>query len=429
MIKIRNVIILTILIILSLSQTTAITQKSDLVCNEIVKTRSFDSNISDMINLVNESLVRRYLEEQVAFGPRPTGSENCSRTADYLYNEFEKMGLNVEFDHFSFFRYKDKNIIATLNGSDSSSDAVFIICCHYDTWPGSPGANDDASGCAAILAIAKVMSQYSFNHTVKFILFSGHEQGAYGSTDYAQKAYYKDENIQGVLCPGSIGRPSKNGSIIQLSKSYRSDWIYYLTCDIAEEYKDELNVTVEPVPIWFCDNLPFTRYGFTSTTVIPGPSDIEDHCPEDDLDRINYSYLTTVTKLLLVTTICMANKPIDVQVRFVTPIEGFFYISDKICFKMPLKKSIAAYLQGMTYLLGKRIVARINITSEEKISNVIYSIDNEIKYSDVVTEPPFEWKIRRKTQHIPLLGRHSLEVTVTTTSGKTAYDEMDIFII
>jgi hypothetical protein len=132
---------------------------------------------------------------------------------------------------------------------------------------------------------------------------------------------------------------------------------------------------------------------------------------------------------VLAAAIDIANRPIAVQVRFVTPKEGCFYIFDRIYFDLPLKKSFTPYLQGMTYLLGKKIIARINITGEEKISNVLYSIDNEIKYGDVVTEPPFEWQIRRSSYHIPLLGRHTLEVTVTTMSGKTAYDQMDIFII
>lgn len=429
MVKRKTILFRTGLIICILSLTTTVPQKSDIVLNEIVKTNSVDPDINDMINMINESMLREYLEKQVAFGPRPTGSQNCDRVADYLFSEFVNMSLDVRFKSFNFLRCNGRNIIATLNGSDNASDAEFIFCCHYDTWPGSPGANDDASGCAAILAIAKIMSQFSFNHTMRFILFSGHEQGAYGSIDYAQKAYGKDDNIHAVICLGSIGRIAKNATVLQMSKSYRSDWIFYSVQHICEKYTDIFNLTVEPVPVWFADNLPFQRYGFTSTVVWAGPSDIEDHCPEDDIDRINFSYLTNITKLMLITAVDISNKPIDVQVRFVTPKEGRFYISDKICFNVSQKKSIISDFQGMTYLFGKKIIARINITAEEEISNAIYSIDNEIKYTDVVTEPPYEWQIRKWSSLLRYFGRHTMGVTITTVSGKVAYDEMDIFVL
>lgn len=429
--KSRNIVILTgLIIILPLCSTTAITQKSELVCNEIVTARSFDSDIIDMINMVNGSLVREYLEKQVAFGPRPTGSENCSMAADYLYNEFKKMGLNVEFDPFKFLRCKGKNIIATLNGTDSSSDAVFILCSHYDTWENSPGANDDASGVAAVMAIAKIMSQYSFNHTIKFILFSGHETGAYGSLAYAQQAYFDDENIVAVLVLGSIGRVGKNGDAIHMSRTYRTDWILHLTQEISNTFMKYVNLLVEPVPVWSADNRPFEKYGFSATIFTPGEQDPPDHCPEDNIERINFSYLVKVTKLMLITTIELVNRPIDVQVRFVTPYEGCFYFSDKLFFKLPGYNLISTGLQGITYIGSRFVIARVNITTTEEINEVIFTIDKKIRVNGICKEPPYEWMIRKTTLFLhPFFGKHTLEVTVTTMGGKTAYDEMDIFII
>jgi len=244
------------------------------------------------------------------------------------------------------------------------------------------------------------------------------------------KAYERGDNIQGLICPGSIGRPAKSSNIFQMSKTYRTDWIYYLTQDICEKFKDTLELIIEPVPIWFCDNLAFEKYGFTSTALISGPSEIKDHCPEDDIDRINFSYLTRITKLMLMTTDQMANKPIDVQVQFVTPKEGFFYFTDNVKFKNPLTKTIFSQFQGMTYIRGNRITASINITSDEEISNVIYSFDTIVRYNDVILEPPYDLKIQtRSFGRFLFKGKHTLGVTVTTVNGNTAYDEMDIFII
>lgn len=424
-------IILTVMLvfILFFSSVSAINTEKQVISVKNIIQHSYEEDFIEMINQINESMVRKYLDGQVAFGPRPTGSENCSKTADYLYSEFKKMGLDVEFQPFSFIRNKGKNVVATLNGTDSSSDAVFIICCHYDTWPGSPGANDDASGCAAVLAIANVMSRSAFNHTVRFILFSGHEQGAYGSSAYARKAYENGDNIQGVICLGSIGRISNSENIFQICRSYRSDWIYELTKETCEKY-GFLNLTVEPVPMMYADNLPFERYGFTSTFAGSGPDDVKDHCPEDDLDLINYSYLARITQIMFIVSVKLASDPIDLQVRFISPKEGYIYFTNNLKMRHPLTKTLFIDLQGITYLIGNRITADIDIKSNEEISYVIYSVDKEFNYVNYVREPPYSWKIRLHSYgHYLFKGRHTIEVTVMTVSGKTAYDEMDVFIV
>jgi len=59
----------------------------------------------------------------------------------------------------------------------------------YDCTSGSLGADDDGSGVAAVLASASIMSHYAFNHTIRFIAFSGEEVGTYGSFTYAKEAY------------------------------------------------------------------------------------------------------------------------------------------------------------------------------------------------------------------------------------------------
>jgi acetylornithine deacetylase/succinyl-diaminopimelate desuccinylase-like protein len=117
---------------------------------------SFDPEIIDMINMINQSLVSSYLEKLVSFGPRPTGSKNCNDAADYLYNEFEKMGLNVRFDPWKYPLRHGKNVVATLNGTNNPNGETYVLCAHYDTTWNSPGANDDGSSVAAMLSIAKI---------------------------------------------------------------------------------------------------------------------------------------------------------------------------------------------------------------------------------------------------------------------------------
>ncbi|MEF8847797.1 MAG: M28 family peptidase, partial [Candidatus Thermoplasmatota archaeon] len=137
-------------------------------------------DLSSLILQVKESLVVNYISSLVAFGPRVTGTPACENAGNYIASTFNGMGLDVEIKPWNNGGYQGDNIEATLEGEDSSSDQIYIVCAHYDSVSGSPGADDNAAGTAAVMACAKVMSEYSFSHTVRFVTFSGEEQGLLG---------------------------------------------------------------------------------------------------------------------------------------------------------------------------------------------------------------------------------------------------------
>lgn len=99
------------------------------------------------------------------------------------------------------------NVVATLKGTDPNDDRIFLISGHLDNMRSNvmdrekdaPGANDDASGVAAVLECARIMSQRSFPATVIFVAVSGEEQGLLGATFMAEKAKKENRNIEAVL--------------------------------------------------------------------------------------------------------------------------------------------------------------------------------------------------------------------------------------
>ncbi len=83
-------------------------------------------------------------------------------------------------------------------------DEVYILCGHYDAisedpWNRAPGAEDNASGTAAVLEAAEVLAPYRLDRTVKFLAFSGEEEGLLGSRAYAREEYEGGANILGVF--------------------------------------------------------------------------------------------------------------------------------------------------------------------------------------------------------------------------------------
>lgn len=180
--KAIGVIFAVIILVIPIQSVFAKAQQSELKNEDALKSGS-NSSIIDMINMANESMIWTYLVGLVDIGPRYTGSGNCISASHYVYNEFEKLGLDVYIDQWFFPRYSCRNVVATLNGSDSSSDAVIVVCAHYDTisypkpYDRSPGANDDGAGVAAMLAIANICSKYTFAHTIRFVTLSREEEG------------------------------------------------------------------------------------------------------------------------------------------------------------------------------------------------------------------------------------------------------------
>jgi len=392
----------------------------------------YDLNITDLINIVNESILQYYLEKFVSFGPKDTGSENCTKTAEWIKQEFEYLGLYTYFDDWKLNKARDRNVISIKNGSDLTSDAVILICAHYDTIGNSPGANDDGTGIAAMLAIANITRNYSFNNTIRFTALSGEEIGTFGSLADAQRAYKQDENIIAVLNIDTVGyaNTTQDGKYILMSTPERAEWITLFSDQIAKKYEEQVGIIVQYIPNYRgSDHQAYIDYGYDGVGYVqPNPDQYHwMHTPEDTIDKINFSYFVKVTKLVLATAVELACKPIDVQIRLITPYEGYIYLAKYPIFRLPGFNLLRYGLRGMTYIIGKGL-AKVNITTDEEIQYVIFVIDGDIWW--IIREPPYEWTIQATPySFFPIRGKHTLQVGVLTSSGKTAYDEMDIFVI
>ena len=427
--KIIACIFVFFMLIIPIQSAFGITQNIEIENNVESREVTFDTDIVEMIPQVNESMLFTYLKGLVDIGTRYVGSENCNKAANYLHDEFERLGLDVYIDPWRYPKYKCRNVIATLNGTDTSSDATFVLCAHFDTIGDSPGANDDGSGIAAMLAIANITSKYSFNHTLRFVATSGEEVGLYGSHDYARKAYLRNENIVGVLNIDTIGNTTvKGGNVAYLLKPERSEWMSSIIKELSQTYMNYINLSVLSIKNRNNDHRSFLNYGYDVVQFVQlARGNYPLHTPQDTFEKVNFTYLTKITKLILATTVELVNKPIDVQVRFVTPKEGYIYLFDLPILRQPRINILGKNARGMTYIIG-RTTARINITTKEEINSVSYSIDGIASFPGFLQGSPYEWVIKFSNKIFPLTGKHTLGVYVCTSSGKTAYDEMDVFV-
>jgi acetylornithine deacetylase/succinyl-diaminopimelate desuccinylase-like protein len=180
-------IIILLAILSPLSYSYEIYDSSIYLTQDIQKpiNRLYTPNLLEMIKQVNESTLENHIQTIQDFGPHPTGSIELEEVKEYLYQQLTEYDLSVDLKPWNYKFKSGYNVEATLPGIGSNTGIV-IICAHYDSVAVSPGADDDGSGVVSVLTIAEIMSKAEFNSTIKFVLFSGEEQGLYGSHKNAE---------------------------------------------------------------------------------------------------------------------------------------------------------------------------------------------------------------------------------------------------
>jgi hypothetical protein len=164
--------------------------------------------------------------------PLPSG-DGIGGAAAWIRAEFERASadaggrLKVELDTFDQVPVPPRvpnpvsisNVVATLPGS---SDRTLVISGHYDSMPSNifdpvsaaPGADDDASGVAAVLELARVMARHTYRATLVFMAVAGEEEGLLGSAHWAKAARGRGANIEAMLDNDIIGSSrSESGTV------------------------------------------------------------------------------------------------------------------------------------------------------------------------------------------------------------------------
>ena len=263
--------------------------------------RLYTLNLLEMIQQVNESTLENHIQTIQHFGPHPTGSIELEEVKEYLYQQLNEYDLSVDLKPWNYKFKSGYNVEATLPGI-GSNNGIVIICAHYDSVAVSPGTDDDGSGVASVLTIAEIMSKTEFNSTIRFVLFSGEEQGLYGSHKYAEEAYENQENIIGVICLDGVGYADNylSSHTIKNFADESSDWIVDISRSIIKEYTEYVNLEILRFPNErISDHHSFYELGFQTSYFLEYTINPYYHTSEDTIDKMNMSYLTKICRLAL----------------------------------------------------------------------------------------------------------------------------------
>ena len=188
------------------------------------------AQIDKIVAEISSKRIESYIRKLVSFETRHTMSETESDTRGigaarrWIKSELERCGagkLQVAFDsHVAPVSARISrpteivNVVATLPGTqEASKDRLYVVSGHYDSrntdvmdaTGKAPGANDDASGTAAVMEMACVMAKHRFDATLVFMTVAAEEQGLLGAGHWARQARANNLNVAGMLNNDIIG--------------------------------------------------------------------------------------------------------------------------------------------------------------------------------------------------------------------------------
>lgn len=247
-------------------------------------------------------------------------SAGLDAEAAYITRVLQQAGLAVTNFRstaidYAHGRREVSNIIATKPGLLPESEGVFIVCAHYDSTaaasPGwaegwatmpAPGADDNGSGTAAVLEIARVLAPHTFAYTIRFCFFAGEEQGLYGSQAYAESLHAAGANILGVINLDMIGYDGNGDGVVEVHTGHTlaSQALGRVLVRNMQRYAPSLRPSLfAERAIWASDHAPFWRLGYPALQVIEDRSwdfNPRYHTSRDVLAVLDTGYCTGIAR-------------------------------------------------------------------------------------------------------------------------------------
>jgi PKD repeat protein len=232
------------------------------------------------------------------------------KATQYAYERFTAFGLPAAYHEYNLTGTGlRRNVIAEQAGL-SQPERLFLITAHLDSTSGSPntlapGADDNASGSTAVLLAAEILSQYTFDCTLRYVLFTGEEQGLYGSEAYAQQAFTNGDDIEAVLNLDMIAYNSDAFPILDLHTRPPSNpgnvddmLIASLFVDVISAYNLSLSPQIFQDGISYSDHYSFWQVGYPAILAIEDDDDFTPyyHTINDRLNTLDLNYFTKFVK-------------------------------------------------------------------------------------------------------------------------------------
>jgi hypothetical protein len=221
-------------------------------------------------------------------------AQNKDTARTFLQGEFAKLGMTPQLQKYGA---SGANVYATLPSTNGSKETI-VVGAHFDSVRGGPGANDNATGTAMVLAAAKDLAALKDrNVNVVFVLFDEEEKGLIGSDRFAKMLKDQKVPVTSVHTVDQMGWDADGDRAIELELPDGK---------LAELYETAareagLNVPLEVTRTDTSDHQSFRKYGFQAIGLteeyVNGDTTPYYHTPRDTYATVNWDYLTSSTRL------------------------------------------------------------------------------------------------------------------------------------
>lgn len=368
--NISRFLIVSLNVCMLLSTTACSSHQADFSNQETVKTEVSTEEkvvtIQELVDSVSQSKLADYTaklsgETEIAAGDytttlanRITGSESYELAAQYVYEFLESLGLEVKYQsgikeesimEGMTITYPYKNVIAEKKGTTHPEEVV-VLCAHLDstavglsrvdaafsemdaesfdsdesdmsgkleggsTMEHAPGADDNATGCAAVLHMAELLSQYEFERSIRFCFFDAEEEGFIGSTAYVESLGDAADNIKAVINLDMLGWDSDGEPNFSIVTQFDQAETYEAQQEISRVFEKAVSnyglseaVTIKNVTAsleLISDQISFWNAGIPAVLIMEDTADLNPNAnmKEDDFKNLNLEYYTDVVKVI-----------------------------------------------------------------------------------------------------------------------------------
>ncbi len=226
-----------------------------------------DAWVEDLLDEIEGDSITSWVQHLENYGTRDAYSPESVQAQQWIAEKFLSWGLDVEIMDFDMSGGPaSDNIIATLTGTKYPDEYV-VLGGHSDSYSSSamaPGADDNASGTAGVMEIARILSQYEFDRSIVFCAFSGEEYGLHGSAAYASRSAQQGMEILGYFNMDMIGYLEPGNTTIMTSLIYpqSAKELADFYTDVAAVYLPDFMITTSTMIGGDSDHTSFNNNGY-----------------------------------------------------------------------------------------------------------------------------------------------------------------------
>ncbi len=364
----------------------------------------------------------------------PQPDDAADRAADWIIEYLEIFGYEPTEDPFKHTLYSTltekvgeftmRNVVAEKRGSGPHADQFILLTAHYDSiasktesWQHNwrefpaPGAVDNATGVATVLEAARLFSYRDFDLSIRFIFFTGEEQGAFGSQHYAQNARRNGDNIAGVLNVDMIGFDAEGPLDLHIVANRNSEWLLQTAYEAAQAVQPDLNFHLHRDPEFvYSDHAPFWKEGYSA---ILFSQDVDAnsypffHTIDDTVDKVQKWYVSEAAPAFIAAAAAAARPLVNGE----PPAQEATHLIDVSAYPNPFRLDGG---QPLTVHCQLNEPARLTLRLYDAAGRVLHetSADGQIGLNQLI-----EWDGRNMNGEPAAPGVYFVDVTTEPADG------------